>query len=99
MPAAGTRLRHHHLMNISPSGLSAGNYIHATNVTDNEHLKSATTMHNDAESKVGRSVGRRQHPGRRGSTYEARSGGSASSCAIRRCGSSVRPFRPRYGGS
>ena len=30
-------------MNISPSGLPAGNYTHATNVTDSEHLQSATT--------------------------------------------------------
>ena len=32
-------------MNISPSGLPAGNYTHATNVTDSEHLKNATTTH------------------------------------------------------
>ena len=32
-------------MNISPSGLPAGNYTRATNVTDSEHLKSATTTH------------------------------------------------------
>jgi hypothetical protein len=32
-------------MNISPSGLPADSYTHATNVTDSEHLKSTTTAH------------------------------------------------------